>query len=93
MAGFIVILISTLLAVFLFAGREFAGATEIQVYEIADASMSALWVITAIVCTCGHFRWRSQLGSNQEPRPSSVVGPESIGDEVQLGELGLVVAG
>ena len=36
---------------------------------------------------------RLSLGSNQEPRPSSVVGPESIGDEVQLGELGLVVAG
>ena len=52
-------------------------------------------------CCIGSMTWGSFNGKEEEAfaqlemkrgRRSSV-GPESIGDEVQLGELGLVVAG
>ena len=88
------IVMSTLLAVFLFAGREFAGATEVPIYEIADASLSGLWFITAVVCVCGHFRWRSQRKTKQELRRLSTMGHLEWNDfennlTVGLGELGV----
>ena len=85
MTGFLLILLSTVLAVSLFAGREFAGATEVALYRSVEAAMSGLWVITAIVGLVGHFRWRSKREANQEGRRSSL-GPASM---LHLGELGV----
>ena len=85
MTGFLLILLGTVLAVSLFAGREFAGATEVALYRSVEAAMSGLWVITAIVCLVGHFRWRSKREANQKGRRSSL-GPASM---LHLGELGV----
>ena len=81
---------STLVAVFMFAGREFAGATEVQLYWIVKMSLSGVWTIAAVVCVCGHFRWRSQREAKQERRTSSV-GLESNDEGVQLGQLGVLL--
>ena len=90
MAGFLLILMSTLVAVFMFAGREFAGATEVQLYWIVEVSLNGVWTIAAVVCVCGHFRWRSQREAKQERRTSSV-GLESNDEGVQLGQLGVLL--
>ena len=94
MTGFLLILLSTVLAVSLFAGREFAGATEVALYRSVEAAMSGLWITTAIVCFCGHFRWRSRREANPEGRRSSVgpasVGADSIDGGLELGELGFL---
>ena len=94
MTGFLLILLSTVLAVSLFAGREFAGATEVALYGIVEAALSGLWFTTAIVCLVGHSRWRSRRGANQEGRRSSVgpasFGPDSTDGGLQLGELGVL---
>ena len=78
----------------LFAGREFAGATEVALYGIVESALSGLWFITAIVCFCGHSRWRSRRTANQEGRRSSVgpasFGPDSTDEGLQLGELGFL---
>ena len=95
MTGFLLILLSTVLAVSLFAGREFAGATEGPLYEIVESAAIGLWIITAIVCLIGHSRWRSRREANQQEGRRSSVGPASFGPDstdggLQLGELGFL---
>ena len=80
------ILMSTLVAVFMFAGREFAGATEVQLYWIVEVSLTGVWAITILVCVRGHFRWRSQREAKQERRRSSVGLENSFDEGVQLGQ-------
>ena len=95
MTGFLLLQLTTALAVSLFAGREFAGATEGPLYEIVESAASGLWIITGIVGFCGHFRWRSMREANQQEDRRSSVGPVSFGPDsadggVQLGELGVL---
>ena len=89
-AGFVLILLSSFLVLVLFAGREFAGAPEASLYGIVEAFLNLLWIITAIVCVWGHFRWRSRREAKKERRRRSSVGPESIDGGLQLGELGML---
>ena len=93
MTGFLLLLLSTVLAVSLFAGREFAGAAEVPLYGIVESALSGLWIITAIGGVCGHYRWRSRREANQQEGRRSSVGPVSFGPDstdggLQLGELG-----
>ena len=88
MVSFPLFMLSTLATVLLFAGREFAGAAEVQLYEITYASLTVLWVILATVSFYGHFRWRAQRQREDEIRPTA--GASSFADGVQLGQLGLV---
>ena len=87
--SFPLILLSVLLAVFMFAGREFAGASEAQLFDIADTFLSGLWILLGIVCVGGHFRWRAQraVGISRNPTDAPA---QSMDEALQLGELGML---
>ena len=90
MLGFALAVFSTIISVFMFAGREFAGAAESQLFEFVQVSLGGVYFILMFVMFCGHFRWRSQREAKQERRTSSV-GLESNDEGVQLGQLGVLL--
>ena len=87
--SFPLILLSVLLAVFMFAGREFAGASEAQLFDIADTFLSGLWILLGIVCVGGHFRWRAQRAVGVSRNPTDAPA-QSMDEALQLGELGML---
>ena len=91
LAGFMLILLSTLLAVFLFAAREFAGAAESQLFTVAAASLSGSYIIWMVVMFYGHFHWRSQLVVNEErARQSSSANSRTTDEGYTLSEVSML---
>ena len=66
MLGFALAVFSTIISVFMFAGREFAGAAESQLFEFVQVSLGGVYFILMFVMFCGHFRWRSKHVTNEE---------------------------
>ena len=88
LAGFMLILLSTLFAVFLFAAREFAGASESRLFSIAAASLNGSYILLMVVMFYGHFGWRVAI--KERARQSSSADARATDEGYQLRGLGML---
>ena len=82
------ILLSTLFAVFLFAAREFAGASESRLFSIAAASLNGSYILLMVVMFYGHFGWRVAI--KERARQSSSADARATDEGYQLRGLGML---